>query len=193
MFTYIFSTKETLKAIGVKRNTFALNKENVFNFNGFVIKSFEVKHNAVDPVNFLIRNKVGEFILFVTDTGTLNFDIGTIKPTYIIIEANFDGDLVEERLKKRAEENYEGDDFESYWLTRNVLEDVGHLSIQKTTKILKKQIDLSLCKQISLSHVSQNRGALDFYKRVEKEVGIKTVQLEPYKIIETNLKKERPF
>lgn len=159
-----------------------------FSVNDFVIMPFNVKHTALEPVNFLLMNKHREYILYVTDTGTLEFNFKNIRPSYIIIEANYDLAVIESMLEsgdERAEMSY----------YRNIVKDEGHLSIQTTIEILQKQIPLNLCKQISLCHVSETNGSEDFYERVFRELGGKypVKQLDAYKVNTIEIKEEELY
>lgn len=173
-----------------------------FKINKTTIMPFSVKH-VEGSVNFLIKNNVGEYILAITDTGSLDFNLKGIRPTYIIIEANYDEKVAEQMIMKREQEKFEaeqaGEEYEGtfldYWMQRNISQDVGHLGVFKTIEILKNQINLSLCKRISLCHVSTTNGALDFHKRVYDalEGKIPVIQLHHSKVETIEIKREGDY
>jgi phosphoribosyl 1,2-cyclic phosphodiesterase len=122
---------------------------------GFLVGSFKANHDAAEPLNFIIDEK----ILFITDNYKLQFDFSAFKFTCVMIEANYYEDLI----KGKA------DDFVNKRRFRS------HMSFQ-TALLTLKTLDLSECKQIILIHLSD--GFTDekrFIQDTEKAFGIPTI------------------
>ncbi len=164
--TTYYSTKETLDRVEVpvflKR---AIQPFKTFKIGSFSIVAFEVKHDAMHPVNYLIRDNItGSNLLYITDTGYIdNLEFKDID--YFLIECNFDEDwfnkeelTVTEQIKKKR-----------------LFSDVGHLSIQKTIEFLKRTMNHNT-KKIILCHISHSfDGYKDFEKRVQEELSFENV------------------
>lgn len=166
--TYFYSMKETLDKINVpefmKREKEAYK---LFKIGTFLIVPFEVKHDAVHPVNYLIKDEVsGSQLLYITDTGYIdNFEFKDID--YILVECNFDEEWYsEEEISKLNEEDAKIKIFRG----KRLLSKEGHLSIQKTIQFLKRTINHNT-KKIILCHVSSNYDKyLNFENRVKAEL-----------------------
>jgi len=131
---------------------------------GFLVGSFKANHDAAEPLNFIIDEK----ILFITDNYKLQFDFSAFKFTCVMIEANY----CEELIKGKA------DDFVNKRRFRS------HMSFQ-TALLTLKTLDLSECKQIILIHLSD--GYTDekrFIQDTEKAFGIPTICADKNQIIE---------
>ena len=95
--------------------------------------------------------------------------------------------MVQLTEKRFEETGIESDSAIEHIMQRNVLEDVGHLSIQKTTEILTKQINLNLCKQITLCHLSATNSSKYFASKLQKSIGenISVIQLPVHEVVTT--------
>lgn len=143
--TYFYSTRETLSCVDVpefmKQPQIPFKQ---FYVGTFSIISFEVKHDAVHPVNFLIRDEIsGSKLLYITDTGYIdNLEFHDID--YILIECNFDEKWYEELNVEDVEVNP--------FIKPRLLSEKGHLSIQKVFEFLKRTINCNT-KKIILCHI----------------------------------------
>lgn len=147
-----YALKETFEAKGIAEHHRA--KSIKFNYPYYLktmlIIPLEMKHD-VPCVGFMIASReTGERILFATDTYLIK--AAPVGLTHIMIEANYDVELVEDdALKNRL--------FKS------------HMGIDTTITYLKS-IDLSKVKQIYLMHLSsRHSNEEDFKKRVQAATG----------------------
>lgn len=155
--TVYYSTKETLSKIEVPLFLkHAIQPFKTFKIGSFSIVAFEVRHDAIHPINFLIKDEVtGAQLLYITDTGYIdNLEFKDID--YFLIECNFDEEwfnkddlTVTEQIKKKR-----------------LLSDIGHLSIQRTIEFLRRTMNYNT-KKIILCHISHS---FDEYKEFEKRV-----------------------
>ena len=121
------------------------------------VESFKVKHDAAEPVNFLISEKEDK-ILYLTDLGEVPRFNG-LDATKILIETNFEDETL--RRSKKLD----------FYQTIRIKE--NHLSIEKAVKFLEST-DLSACKEIYLIHISARHGDGEEFKNlIQKVVGEK--------------------
>lgn len=159
-----YGTKETLEYIKVPEfSKVPLEPFKTYKIGTFNIVPFEVKHDAVHPVNYLIKDTLtGAQMLYITDTGYIdNLKFKDID--YILIECNFDENWYSQEVIDSLEpeeakiRNFRG---------KRLLSKEGHLSIQKTIRALEGIINHNT-KKIILCHVSHN---YEKYKEFESRM-----------------------
>lgn len=134
-----------------------------FKMGEFSVLMFDVKHDAEQPVGFLIHHPECGNVLFVTDTYYVSHRFKNLNN--ILVEANYCQKIVDARL---AENKIHGS------VRNRVLE--SHMNIE-TCKELLKANDLSQVNNIVLIHLSDgNSNAADFKKQVQELTG-KTVHV----------------
>ena len=161
-----YGTKETLDEVNIPGfDKYAVEPLKTFSIVSFNIVAFEVHHDAVHPVNYLIKDNLsGAQLLYITDTGNLD-DIEINDVDYILIECNFDEEWYQKEELSDAEKIKK----------KRLLGDKGHLSIQKTIEFLKRTINHNT-KKIILCHISHGfDGYQEFEKRVQKELNFENV------------------
>lgn len=183
--TMFFSTEETLDKVNVPQfMKCSINPFKMIKIGTFSIIPFEIKHDAIHPVNYLIKdNTSGAQLLYITDTGYIdNLEFKDID--YFLIECNFD----EEWFNKSELTTTES------IKKKRLFSDVGHLSIQKTITFLKRTINHNT-KKIILCHISHSfENYKEFENRVKKELNFENViALDPRFIgeVKTILKEEK--
>jgi phosphoribosyl 1,2-cyclic phosphodiesterase len=141
--------------------THIIENEKTFRLGGFVIKPFDILHDAVEPLGFLIYHKDCGKVLFITDSKySKNTFTGL---NNIIIEANYSSEIINRKLT--AENN-------KLFLRNRILD--SHLSIENCIELLKSN-DLSQINNIILIHLSDsNSNEADFVKQIE-DLTAKTV------------------
>ena len=148
----VYSALETLVKLEANRNYYAraLDVLEYEPIGSFLVLSFDVKHDAVAPLGFIIYHEEMGRTLFLTDTYYVEYKFEDLNN--ILIEANYDIDLVGEGfLKDRIIQS--------------------HMSIEQCINTLKDN-DLSNVNHIVLLHLSdRNSNAKDFKKRVEQSTG----------------------
>lgn len=125
------------------------------------VKAFHIHHDAAEPTGFLICHKECGNVLFLTDTHYMDAKFKGLNQ--VIIEANYDEEILDKRLQ-------EGSAHPAHLERVNT----SHMSIQTTSAFLKAQ-DLRTVNNIVLIHLSDsNSNAVQFRNRIESETG-KTV------------------
>lgn len=148
----IYMTAGTAQALKIKRHNLHIVKPNeTFDVCGHRVTAFEVKHDAQEPVNFIVDDT-----LFLTDLGEIPDVNGNFRR--VLIEANYDiasllGADIADRQKRRIREN--------------------HLSIKQTCDFLKT---LDEPDEVRLIHISKRHGdGQDFVERVKAETNFRNV------------------
>lgn len=135
-----------------------LEKGVVYSFGNFKVKPFDVRHDAADPVGFLINHPETGNVLFLTDTYYCPYTFRNLHN--IIIEANYSHEVMRVRLEDKE------------FLRNRVME--SHMSLDTCIDFLKAN-DLSQVNNIVLIHLSDgNSDERLFRTEVEKATG-KTV------------------
>jgi phosphoribosyl 1,2-cyclic phosphodiesterase len=133
----------------------------MFRCGGFLLKPFEIKHDAAEPFGYLINHTETGNVLFLTDSYYSEY---TFKGLHnIIVEANYCQSIIDERLMAGTNPKY---------LRDRVLE--SHMSLG-TCKELLQANDLSQVNNIVLIHLSDSNSDAAKFKREVEEVTGKTV------------------
>lgn len=149
-----------------------LKSQEVVQIGNFTVLPFDVKHDAKEPLGFLVHHsKIGN-LLFLTDTYFTQYKFPELN--HILVEANYCQEIIKERF------------------VQNTIHPVvykrlfkSHMSIQ-STKVLLASNDLSKVKNIMLIHLSDsNSDAKSFKKQIEGLTGLPTVIAD--KNVEINL------
>ena len=125
------------------------------------VRPFDTVHDVPGSIGFIITDKEGDKLLFLTDTAYCKYRFPAMN--IILIEANFsesilqrnvDAGFIDRAHAKRVREN--------------------HMSIGRVLDFLKAN-DLSRCREIRLIHLSDGNSNAESFKRMVQEVaGIPT-------------------
>lgn len=133
----------------------------LFRAGNFKILPFDVIHDAAEPFGYLIQHPESGNILFLTDTYYSEFTFAGLNN--IILEVNYDLDILEENIKTGRLNPA---------IRKRIV--TSHMSLQ-TAKELLAANDLSQVNNIVLIHLSDgNSHAENFKKEIETATG-KTV------------------
>ena len=166
----LFSTFETLQFIRVSNQT-AIKPGRQFEICNFKIVSFEIIHDAFNPVGFLINHPECGTICFATDTRDLSYDFPNVD--HWIIEANYS--------EPKMRDNIEHEILNGFLANRIYN---NHMSIETTCKVLKKNASIRT-KTVTLIHMSEDNGdEKEFEKMVMSAIGIKPVVAKKGTIVE---------
>lgn len=120
---------------------------------------FLVKHDAPDPMGFIIRG-AGENILFINDCGGLETSLSGYELSLIFIEYNYFDQYLHIELSNATKEN------NRVIISRLTRIRNNHLGLSRTKKILKS-LNLSKCRGIFLMHLSDKNSD---EKKSKKEI-----------------------
>ena len=150
-----YALKETFEANGIAHHrAYFIEDKKEIKIGTFKIIPLEMYHD-VPCIGFLVYSKMtNEKLLFATDTYMIKYAIKGLD--YIMIEANYDVELVEDNGQRER-------------LIKS------HMSIETTIEYLKS-IDLSNVKQIYLMHLSSRHSNEEEFKRkVQAATGVPIV------------------
>lgn len=130
-----------------------------FNIGTWQIKPFRAHHDAAEPLCFLMANQSAEKLLFATDTAYIRHRFDGL--THIMVEANYDANLMKENTGSSE-------------LRQSILQD--HMSLDTLIKMLRAN-DLTTVEEIYLLHLSNNNSDAEMFKRKVQEITGKPVYI----------------
>ena len=107
---------------------------------GFKVMAFDVKHDAVEPLGYLIEHEECGKVLFLTDTYYCKYTFPGLNN--ILIEANYSKSIIDKKY---------GPDSDKEFLRNRILK--SHFSLENCVDMLKAN-DLSAVNNIVLIHLS---------------------------------------
>lgn len=155
----------------------AAGRYNPISLGNFTIVAFRTIHSTQEPTGFYIHHPEMGCVLFATDTGYLPDRFAGL--THVMIEANYDRDILDRR----------------YWdgaITKRRYDHVrrGHMCIDTTIEALRAN-DISRVNNIVLLHLSEEHADPERFKRMVVEATGKATEIAcPSLEIEFN---EKPF
>ena len=161
----VWATVATHMAMGTDKHhrAKAVKQGYEFKLGSFTIKAFEVKHDAADPVGYLISHPDCGTVLFLTDSYYCEYNFKGLNN--IIIEANYCQTILDQRVAAGTNPKF---------LRDRVI--TSHMSLA-TCKQTLEAYDLSIVNNIVLIHLSDgNSDAVRFKREVEEATG-KTVHV----------------
>jgi phosphoribosyl 1,2-cyclic phosphodiesterase len=156
----IYATPGTLKALKINSQNHRVNefsKDRYDNWlskkiGGFMIKPFDINHDAAEPVGFLIHHPECGTTLYLTDTSYSNYVFKGLNN--LIIESNYSDQIIETKLNGNG------------FLRDRIIN--SHMSLETLLELLGKN-DLSKVNNIVLIHLSDsNSNAIEFKNAVRK-------------------------
>ena len=157
----IYASTGTLEAIGAVGHRFFAINSSVTKIGDFSVISFMVKHDAAEPVGFLIHHHEMGTCLFITDTWYCPYKFKGL--TQMIVEANYDEGILTENLHSGVIHS------KVYNRVRE-----SHMEIS-TLKTLLIANDLSLVSNIVLIHLSSQNSDADRFQRDISELTGKNI------------------
>jgi phosphoribosyl 1,2-cyclic phosphodiesterase len=156
----IYSTEGTFKAKGLQDNhrAKAIDRKGIFHVGGFTVMSFDIHHDASDPIGFLINHKEMGTALFLTDTYYSGYKFKGLNN--IIIEANHSRKIIDSKMDGG---------YVAEFLRNRIIK--SHMSLENCMKLLDAN-DLSAVNNIVLIHLSDsNSHEKDFQRDVQDLTG----------------------
>lgn len=150
---FVWASKGTHEACGTLKHHRAKLLEGLgtFKIGGFKIMSFDVKHDAKDPVGFIIHHEEIGKTLFLTDSFYCPYTFPGLNN--IIIEANYSKEIIKDKLSDKM------------FLHDRVLQ--SHMSLETCMELLAAN-DLRAVNNIVLIHLSDsNSNEIMFQEKVK--------------------------
>jgi phosphoribosyl 1,2-cyclic phosphodiesterase len=153
-----YGTHEAMKTEGHHRARFAHPIAEHFDVGSFKVKAYDVKHDAAEPLCFLIYHPECGSVLFLTDSYYCEYKFKNLNN--IIIEANYCQTILDQRL---------ADGVNPKFLRDRVI--TSHMSLA-TCKGTLQAYDLKQVNNIVLIHLSDgNSDERRFKREVEETTG----------------------
>ena len=158
----LYATNGTHKAANVYHyRATCIQSGEKFQIGDFKIIPFDVQHDALEPVGFLIHHPECGKLLFITDTFYIRHKFKALNN--IIIEANYCEKIIEQKLGIESDRRF---------LRDRILQ--SHFSLQNCLELLKAN-DLSQVNNVVLIHLSDSNSDEKRFKREVEELTGKTV------------------
>lgn len=140
------------------RNAMSIASKEIVKIGNFKVLAFNVMHDAVEPLGFLIEHEECGKILFLTDTFYCKYTFPGLNN--IIIEANYSKAIIDKKY---------GPDSDKEFLRNRILK--SHFSLENCKDMLSAN-DLSKVNNIVLIHLSDsNSDEKQFVKEVYELTG----------------------
>jgi phosphoribosyl 1,2-cyclic phosphodiesterase len=161
-----YASQGTIEAIGASCDLTRFNRlqgGSAFKVDQFTVLPFDVKHDALEPLGFVVRYEpTGETLLYATDTYYLPHTFPGIHTW--IVECNYIENIMNQRLK---------DDPASAFIRKRLM--TSHMSLRRLLDTLAAN-DLSKTRKIVLVHLSDgNSDEKQMVSSVHAATGIDTV------------------
>lgn len=162
----VYLSQGTADALGYRHHRF----NTVRAFEGFTIGTwtiipFDVQHDVDEPLGYLLINKLGETLLFATDTYYIKYKFTNI--THLLIECNYSQELVKQRIVDEPDEQARQALSARY---KRLLQ--SHMSLENLKDFIRAN-DLSRLKEVWLIHLSDgNSDEALFKQEIQKLTGV---------------------
>ncbi len=154
-------TAEALGMTGHRLNIIQARKQ--FKIETWTILPFDTKHDAAEPIGFLLANQAGEKLLFATDTMYIKYRFNGL--THIMVEANYSLDIIRANIDAGIV---------PVELKNRIMQ--SHFSLANVKDFLRAN-DLSRVQEIILIHLSDDNSDADRFKREIMELIGKPVRI----------------
>ena len=147
-----YTSKGTIDALGLSgHRVHTIRSKDTFRIGTWTIRSFETRHDAAEPLGFLLHSReTNERLLFATDTFYIKYRFPHL--THIMIECNYAADILYNNVEKG--------------IVPKVLKDrllTSHFSLENVKQFLKAN-DLSKVREIHLLHLSDGNSDAERFK-----------------------------
>ena len=155
----IYMSQEEKEMLGVTHHRIKhVEKLKRFQVGTWIILPFGTEHDTDNPLGFLLANKAGEKLLFITDSFYCRYKFLGI--THIMLEANYSTDILNENIASGRV--HKG-------MKKRLLR--SHFSLENVKEFLKAN-DLYKVQEIHLLHLSDsNSDEARFKKEIQELTG----------------------
>jgi phosphoribosyl 1,2-cyclic phosphodiesterase len=142
----------------------AISAKKPLQVGSWVVKAFEVQHDANDPIGFILWSRnTGDKLIYITDSFYSKYIFN--KPDYIMVECNYSEEILKKNVKTGK--------------VHPVLEKRlkrSHFSLENVKDFLKSN-DLRNTKEIWLLHLSNTNSDKKLFKKTIQELTGKLVKI----------------
>lgn len=166
----IYSGLGTLKSLEIDNhhNSYSIKERERIKIGQFEITPFKIKHDAAEPFGYLINHSDTGVILFITDTYYVPYIFKGMYLNQIMIESNYDGDIMMDNLISGR--------ISPYVKNRTVK---NHMSFDTCKEVLMAN-DLKKVNNILLIHLSETNSDQNKFKtEIQSMTGKKVTIAQP--------------
>lgn len=156
----VYASNGTFESLGIEHHRAkVIESEKLFKVGNFTIMPFETKHDAKEPLGFLINHKEIGNLLFITDSYYCEYNFNNLN--HILVECNYSKNILDENIENGVI---------PVSLRNRIVK--SHFSLNNVIDFLKSN-DLSKVKNLLLIHLSSANSDSDcFIKETAKATGL---------------------
>jgi phosphoribosyl 1,2-cyclic phosphodiesterase len=158
----VYASRGTFETLGINHHRIKpVRAKEQFQIGTWTILPFDVQHDVSEPLGFLLVNRLGEKLLFATDTYYIKYKFTGLN--YLMIECNYSMDILNENIATGRV---------SKAMKKRVMK--SHFSLDNVKDFLRAN-DLSKVQEIWLLHLSDNNSHAERFKKEIQEITGKMV------------------
>lgn len=156
----VYASKGTFESLGIENHRAkVIESEKLFKVGNFTIMPFETKHDAKEPLGFLINHKDIGNLLFITDSYYCEYNFNNLN--HILVECNYSKNLLDENIENGVI---------PVSLRNRIAR--SHFELHNVIDFLKSN-DLSQVKNLLLIHLSSSNSDSDYFiQEIAKSTGL---------------------
>lgn len=148
----VYTSKGTIAELGANGHRIhPVKAKEQFAIGTWTVLPFDTQHDCAEPLGFLLANKVGEKLLYITDSCYVKYRFKGL--THILVEANYADDILQENVTNGTV---------PVELRNRIIK--SHFSLANVKEFLKAN-DLFRVREIWLIHLSDNNSDAERFKR----------------------------
>lgn len=146
----VYASKGTFISLGIEHHRAkVIESEKLFKVGNFTIMPFETKHDAKEPLGFLINHKEIGNLLFITDSYYCEYNFNNLN--HILVECNYSKNILDENIENGVI---------PVSLRNRIVK--SHFELNNVIDFLKSN-DLSQVKNLLLIHLSSANSDSDYF------------------------------
>lgn len=160
----IYLAEEEREAIGIQHHRIhAIEPLKQFKLGAWSVLPFDVNHDTENPLGFLLSNKAGEKLIFITDSYYCKYRFENLN--FIMVECNYSLEILEENIL---------DGKIPPMMKKRLLR--SHFSLEHVKEFLLAN-DLSKVQEIWLLHLSDSNSDAELFKKEIQSITGKPVYI----------------
>ena len=154
-----YLSQGTAEALGISgHRVHAVESKTLFHVGSFKILPFDVRHDAAEPLGFLIQSDAGDKLLFITDSFYCPYCFSGVN--YFMVECNYSLDILESNINTGTVPAA---------IKNRII--TSHFELEKVKAFFDAN-DLTQCLEIHLIHLSgSNSDSYLFKSEIQKITG----------------------
>lgn len=146
----VYASKGTFEILGIEHHRAkVIESEKLFKVGNFTIMPFETKHDAKEPLGFLINHKEIGNLLFITDSYYCEYNFNNLN--HILVECNYSKNILDENIENGVI---------PVSLRNRIVK--SHFELNNVIDFLKSN-DLSKVKNLVLIHLSSSNSDSNYF------------------------------